>query len=134
MQVDSKRLKRLAAAQAELTRLLELRVRLEASHLQIIRNALKESMRAADRLSAAGVASSPGVTRKLVTLNIAIEVSERTLAELGRDMMTAKVREDSLRDRVKEASYGELRRKMDEQTQEAALISGAKARHKDGML
>lgn len=133
LQGDIKRLKRLAAAQTELTRLVELRVGLEGTHLKGLRTTLIESILAADRLSVAGLASSPEVTRKLVTLNIAIQLSERRLAELGRDLMKASVRQESLRDRVEDAAYGELRKKVDEQTQEAAL-SGANARHKGGVL
>lgn len=134
MQADSKRLKRLAAAQTELTRLLELRASLEGKHLQGLRTALSESILAADRLSVAGVISSPAIVRKLAGLNIAIEVSERRLTELGRDMIKAKVRRDSLRDRVEASSSGEIRKKIDEHTQDAALNSGANARHKGGVL
>lgn len=134
MQADSKRLKRLAAAQAELTRLLGLRAQLEGSSLLRLRKEQSDAILAADRLGAGCIGSSSTVMRRLASLNSAVQLSERRLSELGRDMIKAKVRQNSLRGRAEDAAYGEIRKRIEEQTQDAALGSGANALHKRGVL
>lgn len=134
LRADIKRLQRLASAQAELTRLLEMRVRLEETRLFELKAGRSERALAADRLAAAGFDNYTAMLRKLVSLDVAVTLSEQRLTVLRRDLLKTKARQESLNNRVESANERELRKRGEEEARESAIGMLAHVPRKGGVL
>ncbi|MCA3554261.1 hypothetical protein [Aestuariivirga sp.] len=134
MSGDSKRLLRLARAQADLTRLLEGKIAAERQCQEEFRQTRLDTLSALEQVSAAGLVFYPAALRRLCDIDASIAASEREARALAARLLMARGREDVLLRRAGEAAARRQRHVAMEEGREAALAMAEKAPGKPGVV
>ena len=127
---DLEKLSRLAKAQRDIGRLLEAKLVGEQEHLQQLERARTDMMAALDRIVASGLVHYTSAQRRFADLDRNIARSRLALQELQMKLRKAKGSEQALWDRAADVESVELRKRTEEDGQEAALLMDRRATRK----
>ena len=131
---DVKRLLRLARAQMDLAKMLELKLAQEQRQLLALAQTRVETMAAIERVSTAGLIFYAAAMRRLTELDGDIAAKkQRALDSAGR-LLRARNRQDILLERAAVLETIRHRRSLEEETREIALAMCGKAAGKKHML
>lgn len=124
---------RLAAAQLALAKLKESLVNSERQVLVSLERSRSEVIDAVGRMESY-ILSHSAVARRLDGLKSAIDCSERKIAEMTRDAITASAHHDALLRRAEVVRSMQLRKEGEIEIQEVVQATGRKATHKDRVV
>lgn len=129
MRDEIKRLRRMSAAQMELSRLLEVRLISARRTLEDIELTRAGIMTALDRAGPAGLTLYATATRRLADLASAKADGEQVLIECTSRLIEARSRQDVLQRHVRQLKSAEERKSLEEEMQESALLLKATGKH-----
>ena len=112
MTEDPKRKFRLATAQGELAKLLEMKIRLEERNISLLQEDATALSGALEKEGTAGLVTRSAALRRVTALERLKRSSEQSVASLRQQLLSARGRRDSL-ERQAEAHHLERRRRVE---------------------
>lgn len=134
MRDEHGRLVRLARAQSELARLVEIKIMASRQNLEQLEQTRAGILLALDRVGGTGLALHAATMRRLASICVAEKAAEAEIAGLNRKLLKVRLRQEVLTQRARQARLLCERKVIEEETLEVSLGMHRKATGKPGML